>query len=344
MSGCDVCNPAVKGYTVYFSEEEHSLKEYFQGVSRERWHPVNNRMLWVEEPIFFDVIDYLKAHMDEQKIHAVESKALNPLKDLDKMKPIAQFAAEREASWIDEVILNRSICTHYQPIVAVKDGEIEIIGHELLSRGLDGNGDIIPPFKLFEAARIRNRVFSLDRVCRLEGVRNAGAVTDKMIFINFIPTAIYVPEHCLASTFALIKELGMKPEQVVFEVVETDEVDDLEHLKRILEYYKSHGFKYALDDVGVGYNNLSKLAQMEPDIVKLAFEFTNGVNGDIAKQKIAKSVLTIAHDMGAKALAEGVETEEDLQYLLQLGYDLFQGYLFGRPEPEPRKAIELQFV
>lgn len=221
---------------------------------------------------------------------------------------------------------------------------MHIVGHEILSRGLEEDGSIIPPFKMFEAAQIRNKTFALDRACRLEAVKNASIIDRQLIFINFIPTAIYNPEHCLASTFALIQELNIKPEQIVFEVIETEDVQDIEHLKNILNYYRSHGFKYALDDVGVGYNTLNRLLEVEPDIVKLAFEFTNGVSKNEKQKKVAQEMLTITHRMGAKALAEGVETEEDLKCLIEMGYDLFQGYYFAKPHPEPLKEIHSIYV
>jgi EAL domain-containing protein (putative c-di-GMP-specific phosphodiesterase class I) len=343
--GCEVCLPTARGYTVYFAENESisKLTAYFQKFSEQSWKYINERMFWLQEPVFFAVLDYLEVHMDHHHIFAVLSSSVDPLKNLHELRPILSYKEERNASWIDRLIETSSIKTHYQPIVKLDNDAIHVIGHELLSRGLDENGEIIPPFKMFEAARIRNRTFALDRVCRMQSIRNASVVQDKLIFINFIPTAIYVPEHCLSTTFALIQQLNIKPEQVVFEVVETDEVENLEHLKSILNYYRAHGFKYALDDVGVGFNNLEKLAQMEPDIVKLAFEFTNGVSGDPAKQEVAESVLTIAHKMNALALAEGVECEEDLHFLKEMGYDLYQGYYFSKPQEEPVEVIEKEW-
>jgi EAL domain-containing protein (putative c-di-GMP-specific phosphodiesterase class I) len=340
--GCDVCLPSVRGYTVYFAENENakSLSPYFKNFPDKSWKFINGRMFWLKEPVLFDLLDYLEAHMNTDQIYAVLSSVTDPLKDLTALRPIASFKNEREAIWIDTLIEKSSIATYYQPIVSITNGKINVIGHELLSRGIDDNGQIITPFKLFEAARIRNRIFALDRACRIQSVKNAGVIQEQLIFINFIPTAIYVPEHCLSTTFAIIKELNIKPEQVVFEVVETDEVKDLEHLKSILNYYRSYGFKYALDDVGVGYNNLQTLAQMEPDIVKLAIEYTNGVSQDRTKQEVAKSVLTLAHGMNALALAEGVEREEDIIYLQKMGYDLFQGYYLSKPQAKPVKSID----
>ncbi|MBD1222381.1 EAL domain-containing protein [Virgibacillus halodenitrificans] len=338
---CDICAPQEKGYTVCFSDKQDAqrLLSYFNSLPTENWKRIDPANVWMIESIFFDFMDYAEAHLSESHIVAALADVRKPLKYKTPLKPIAQFKQEREASWIDDVIQNESIATHYQPIVSWTAGTLEIVGHELLSRGLDNEGKIIPPFKMFEAAKIRNRTFSLDRACRITCVKNAEAVGDKLIFINFIPTAIYVPEHCLATTIKLIEKLHIKPEQVVFEVVETEQIDDVAHLKSILNYYRSHGFKYALDDVGVGYNDVEMLSNMEPDFVKLAMEYTNGVSQDAQKQHVAKSVLTIAHNMGAKALAEGVEQEEDLLYLADMGYDLFQGYYLGKPTATPATRI-----
>ncbi|WP_108672380.1 EAL domain-containing protein [Peribacillus acanthi] len=342
---CDVCSPNERGYTIYFAENQNTrnLIDYFKAFPDDKWKFINDRMFWAIEEVFYDLMDYIEAHMDINSIHAVVSSVLDPLKELHAMKPIYQFKSEREASWIDDLIESSSISTHYQPIVSVENDNLIIVGHELLSRGIGTEGEIISPFKMFEAARVRNRVFSLDRACRLQSVKNAGIIGDKLIFINFIPTAIYVPEHCLSTTFELVKKMNLKPEQIVFEVVESDEVKDLEHLKSILEYYRSHGFKYALDDVGVGFNDLKKLSQMRPDFVKLALEFTNGVSSDFSKQEVAREVLKIAHDMGALALAEGVEHEEDLNYLVQMGYDLFQGYYLAKPQSVPLESLNVKF-
>ncbi|UOR10810.1 EAL domain-containing protein [Halobacillus amylolyticus] len=347
LNGCDICLPQHHGYTVYFvgGQSIDQLKKYFRYFSEEKWFTVNEKTFWTEEPIFFDLLDYLEGHMEPDKVFAVSSKKAAPLQNLDEMKRIGLFRVERQASWIDQIIEERSIRTHYQPIVSVKNNQVDMFGYELLSRGIDEKGDLIPPFKMFEAARVRNRLFALDRICRLESVKNASNIdiTNKMIFINFIPTAIYVPEHCLSTTFELIKKVNLKPEQVVFEVVETDEVEDIEHLKSILNYYKSHGFKYALDDVGTGVNDLKKLSSLEPHFVKLAREFSDGVSEDLGKQHVAESVLQVARDINAKPLAEGVERSEDIRFLADIGYELFQGYYFAKPQENPTQHIDQEF-
>lgn len=260
--GCDACLPIRTGYTVSFqkSNDVKKLEKYFKDISQSQWKTLGEDMVWMREDIFWSFMDYVHQHLDPRHV------------------------------WIDELIEDKRICSYYQPIVSIDHERVHIVGHEILSRGLEEDGSIIPPFKMFEAAQIRNKTFALDRACRLEAVKNASIIDRQLIFINFIPTAIYNPEHCLASTFALIQELNIKPEQIVFEVIETEDVQDIEHLKNILNYYRSRGFKYALDDVGVGYNTLKRLLEVEPDVVKLAFEFTNGVSKNEKQKKVAQEM------------------------------------------------------
>ncbi|MCP8968159.1 EAL domain-containing protein [Ectobacillus ponti] len=330
--------PSVRGYTVVlpdgFSIEK--LMPYVKDEPAPRFQKLDSRTFWAEDGLFFEMMDALQTN---SQVQAAPARPMNPLQFEGAVQPVAALSQQREASWIDELIRKRNIATYYQPIVRLNGTAAEVIGYELLARGVREDGSIISPYHMFEAARVRNRLFSLDRLCRLEAIRNAGSMTDCLLFINFIPTAIYVPEHCLASTFQLVKQTKLRPEQIVFEVVETDEVQDIRHLQSILEYYRHHGFKYALDDVGTGYNHASKIQKLRPDIVKLAMEHVQGISLDREKQKAALEIAQMTHSIGGSALAEGVETLEDMQCLQELGYDLFQGYYLGKPQPEPVRRV-----
>lgn len=131
----------------------------------------------------------------------------------------------------------------------------------------------------------------------------------------------------------------MDPSQIVFEVVETEKVEDIEHLKTILTYYKEKGFEYALDDVGEGFNTLDLLEDIVPNYMKPDIQYFQGVTADCEKQRIAKQFLHKALEIGSTPLAEGVEAREDYEWLKEIGYQLFQGYLFGRPGPLPERQM-----
>ncbi|WP_079476749.1 EAL domain-containing protein [Marinococcus halophilus] len=340
-NGCDICMPGQQGYTFIFENGQSPaiLNPYFAEHKNYQWQQLEDHIAWMEETIAFDLLDYLEVHYNPNEIFVYRATKDAPLENTAARQPLRSLHDYKETAWIDDIIDQEQIQSHYQPIVQREYGSYTIIGHELLSRGKGADGSTIAPFFLLEAARIRNRLFALDRVCRMASVKNAATIKDKLIFINFIPTAIYVPEHCLSTTIRLINERGIAPENVVFEVVESDEVQDIGHLKAILNYYRKHGFKYALDDVGTGANDLKKLSYLEPDIVKLAREYSDGVSRDHEKQKVAAALLQVAAHTGSQPLAEGIERKEDADYLAEMGYELFQGYYFAKPQAQPLDAL-----
>jgi EAL domain-containing protein (putative c-di-GMP-specific phosphodiesterase class I) len=285
--------------------------------------------LVVREAGMRDFHDFCRDHMESDKVFFRV--------DDEEWWPLAEAEDILESQWIDEVILNELVTCHAQPIL---NAEGEIYAYEMLARFYREDGSMIYPGEIFGAARKRNRLYALDRICRMAAVR-ASTFTDKKVFINFIPTSIYSPEFCLKSTTMLADKLGVNPDRLVFEVVETENVEDTDHLKRILAFYKEKGFRYALDDVGEGYSTLELLSDLQPHYMKLDMKYVQGVDTDTQKQQTASAFLTEAKRLGSVPLAEGIELEEDFKWLKEKGYQLFQGYLFGKPAPiEVKKLIE----
>lgn len=336
---CHQCSSMFpRGYTIYLGNSDQALTKMFLNYQEDRLlTKINGDFYWVDELLFFNMIDYMLAHLNCDEILAVETEKKNPLQRLHKMKPIKDFLDVKNASWIDDVIEKSRIKSSFQPIVEITDNGIETYGFELLSRGFDQHENIIPPYQMFEAASKRNKLFALDRICRIQSVKSAGRIVNKKAFINFLPNTIYVPEHCLSTTVEVAKRINLPLDQIVFEVVETEKITDIPHLKEIMKYYRSHGFKFALDDVGDGFNGLKTLAEIKPDYVKLDRYFVDGVVNDPAKQAVAKSIFTMGKDLGSTMLAEGVETQADFEWLAEVGYNLFQGYYFGKPSFEVKE-------
>lgn len=237
-----------------------------------------------------------------------------------------------------DIFENNSLTTWFQPIVSLPNHEI--VAYECLSRGVKADGSLIPPQLMFKLAEENDLLFYLDRLCRENALKTAAVKkVSADIFINFVPTAIYVPETCLQSTLQWAKQLEYDPDRVVFEVVETHQVSDLKHLRTILDYYRSQGFRTALDDIGSGHANLATLAALGADLIKVDREIIRGIDRDPVKQSIFKALSGIAGQNGIKVLAEGVETCEELAFVTQQGADLAQGYLFAKPSPEPVRQV-----
>ncbi|SFB43543.1 EAL domain, c-di-GMP-specific phosphodiesterase class I (or its enzymatically inactive variant) [Cohnella sp. OV330] len=243
-------------------------------------------------------------------------------------KPMKDLPDDLRERWVEGIIAEERVATYAQPIVAA-DGDV--YGYEVLARFLAEDGKLLSPAEVFAAAKRRNRLYALDRMCRMAAVRSAVHLEGK-VFINFIPTSIYSPQHCLRTTTALTRELGLDASRFVFEVVESEQVEDLDHLKSILSYYTEQGFSYALDDVGEGFSTPELLREIKPHYMKLDRGAANNVSDDPAKQRMAGELLQAALQVGAVPLAEGIEREEDYRWLHALGYRLFQGYLWGKPE------------
>ena len=289
---------------------------------------VNENRLFIKELGVRELFNFCMDHMNPLSI----SFRINR----QEWKPLSEMEEVLEVQWVDVIIKEKLVHCHFQPIVNEKE---EITAYEILSRFKKEDGTLVYPNDMFSAAKNRGRLYALDRLCRMTAVRHAASLKNKKAFINFIPTSIYSPEFCLKSTIETANLYGIDPSQLVFEVVETEQVEDIAHLKKILTYYKERGFEYALDDVGEGYSTLEVLEDIKPTYMKLDIQYVQGVASNLKKQLLAKQFLHKALEIGSIPLAEGVELREDFEWLKQEGYQLFQGYLFGRPAPSPKESL-----
>lgn len=246
--------------------------------------------------------------------------------------PLDEFLARLDAPWFPEV-LNRGLLTmHFQPILDLASGET--FAFEALTRAMLG-GRTLGAGEVIGAARGHQAIFQFDQVARREAILQGfpGLAPGERLFINFMPQVIYDPQVCLARTWAAARQVGCNLSSLVFEVVETEDFPDLDHLRAILDAYRSRGAEVALDDVGTGKTALSYIDELSPTYIKMA--------GDLLPKRPSPKDLSIvagivdhAHHRGIKVLIEGIETEEQLLAAQTLGAELGQGFLFGRPARE----------
>jgi EAL domain-containing protein (putative c-di-GMP-specific phosphodiesterase class I) len=261
------------------------------------------------------------------------------LTDLFAVETLQSFAARARSGWLVDMLKEDRLDTWFQPIVSCAEPK-NIFGYECLMRGRDEHGVVFPD-RILEIANGAGLLFQLDRAARIASIHNACRKELKgTIFINFTPTSIYDPQFCLRSTMRAIEETGIAPERIVFEVIESEDVGDAGHLRGILDYYRSHGFRVALDDVGSGYSSLNMLGALRPDFLKLDRELVSGVHADPYKATIAAKLLETAQDLEMKTVAEGIEEEADHAWLQSHGANYIQGYLFARPSAEPPRSFD----
>lgn len=213
----------------------------------------------------------------------------------------------------------------FQPIVdAVRD---EIHAYEALVRGPAGEG----AGTVLENVTAQNR-YRFDQCCRVRAIEFAArAGMDRQLNINFLPNAVYQAESCIQVTLEAARAYGFPHERLCFEVVESERIEDHDHLAGIIQEYKRQGLTTAIDDFGAGYAGLNLLAAFQPDLLKLDMALTRSIDADRPRQVIVASVMSAARELGICVIAEGIETEAEFQCLRGLGVELFQGYLLARP-------------
>ncbi len=259
--------------------------------------------------------------------------------DLLGTMSLATLIAKVQGRWLVEMIRDRRLTTHFQPIVRADD-LAEVYGYECLLRGRNLDGSLMSPGAMYDAAREAELLFQLDRAARLAAIREAmtHGIRDRL-FINFNPSSVYDPAYCLRSTVSAIEAAGIEPGQVVFEIVESDRFDA--DLVGIVASYRRSGFRVALDDLGAGYGSLNLLSTLKPDIVKLDMKLTRDVDRDDYKAEVTSTLLEMARKLGITTVAEGIETPEELRWVRDHGVDLVQGFLIARPaSPPPRPRTD----
>jgi len=259
--------------------------------------------------------------------------------DFPRVTSLSRFVAAGRAAWLHGLLAERRVTSHFQPIVETADTS-SVFGHEALLRGFEVDETTVPPARIFAAARDADLLFQVDLAARQSAIRQAvhhGLRT--RIFINFSPASIYEPAYCLRSTVATIAESGLPPYLIVFEVIESERVDDLSHLESILAVYRQAGFRVALDDLGAGYSSLTLMSRIRPDFVKLDRELIRQVDRDPYKAVIAEKLLELARQLKIRTIAEGVETPGELAWLRSRGADFVQGFLIAPPGAEPARSL-----
>lgn len=216
----------------------------------------------------------------------------------------------------------QSLWVAYQPIVRADDHSI--FAYEALMRS--DEPDLPTPQAVLKAAERVERLNELGGIMRGLTARDLPAVDDAVFFVNLHPEDL-IDERL----YEAAAPLTPFAHRIVLEVTERASLEHIRGLRERVARLRALGFRIALDDLGAGYAGLTSFTQLEPEFVKLDMELIRGINQNEMKRKIVRSMVELCHDMGKCIIAEGVETHEEREVLLNLECDLLQGYLLARP-------------
>lgn len=215
----------------------------------------------------------------------------------------------------------------YQPIV---DRDGVTAAHEALLRP---RSPALPtPVAVVEAATALERHADLDRHVRRMVARDMdrGAVSG-LVFVNVLPESL-----AQADGFVTGDPLAHQSHRVVIEITERAHLGSLDDIRPTVDALRNRGYRIAVDDLGAGYAGLTSVALLRPEIVKFDLELIRDIDADDARSHLVGSMAGTCHDLGITVLAEGIETPAELATLRDMGFDLYQGYLLGKPAPLPR--------
>ena len=239
-------------------------------------------------------------------------------------------AIERDLATI---IAERAIKTVFQPIISLRDGEV--LGHEALSR-ITCTTEIEDIETLFIQAGRYNCLWELEQICRTKAFEAAFRFLippySKKLFINVNPNVLHDETFQKGLTKEYLNQYQISPGNIIFEITERNVIKDIDGFIAAVEHYKSQDYKIAIDDAGAGYSGLNLISDINPNYIKLDMKLIRSVHTDSLKAALIKGMVDLSKISNICIVAEGIETEEELETLIHLGVHYGQGFLIQRPD------------
>jgi diguanylate cyclase (GGDEF)-like protein len=232
---------------------------------------------------------------------------------------------------------DRRIIVYYQPIIGLDSGAAA--GFEALVRITEPTGSILPPAAFIPVAEDSGLIVPLgarvlDMACQeAQGWQQAGAPEHQMTIAVNLSSRQFEPGDLPRIVRATLDRTGLDPSCLHFELTETAIIDLRPDILQQLGRIRDLGVQIGLDDFGTGYASLTHLRRLPVTFVKIDQSFVQGLGVDQEDERIVAAVVDLAANLGLRSIAEGVETNDQLVRLRELGCDQAQGYLFARPLP-----------
>jgi polar amino acid transport system substrate-binding protein len=229
-------------------------------------------------------------------------------------------------------IENKEFKVFYQPKIS-DDGHL--IGAEALVRWCKSDGSILPPADFIDFSEKNGLILAIsdlviESVCQKVVEWTAKGYDHFSVAINLTAEHLTHDNLC-KKLIEKIKNCDIPADRIEFEITESMIISDFETATKNLAFIRDAGIKVSLDDFGTGYSSLNYLRRLPIDNIKIDKSFIDNVPGDPRDLAILKSIVEIAHHLGYRVIAEGVERKEQLVVLKNIHSDAYQGYYFGRP-------------
>lgn len=234
---------------------------------------------------------------------------------------------------LKRAIKKRQLCLHYQPIIDIKNGQC--VGAEALLRWPGCKGEVMSPTEFIPLAEKEGMIERITDYVVEEVFNDLG------YFLSAHPQ-LYISINLSASDFhssrliALIndknREYSVAAQQIKVEVTERGFID-VHKMTPVIQAFRKAGYEVAFDDFGTGYSNLHNLSALNVDILKIDKSFISTLSTNSTSHLIAEHIIEMAQSLHLKTIAEGVETKEQIEWLLERGVQYCQGWYFAKALP-----------
>ena len=239
-----------------------------------------------------------------------------------------QQSAERE---LREAIAQRQFELHYQPVVDIKTREL--IGVECLVRWRHPEKGMIPPDHFIPLAESTGLIVPLGEWILNQACADAANWPAHVKVAVNISAIQFKKGNLFEIILATLVKTGLQPERLELEITETSLLENQEAHLTTIRQLKNLGLSIALDDFGTGFSSINYLTIFPFDKIKIDKSFTRGILSRADCKAVVASSLALAKGLGIITTVEGIETEDQLEYMRAAGVELAQGYLFGKPVP-----------
>ena len=248
--------------------------------------------------------------------------------------PAETLLDRARTDWFPDFLSHGQMKPHFQPIVELATGRA--YGREALMRGRLGAVEVRGG-ELLAAAEAHDALFSFDYRARTAALEVGLPLLPEgeVLFVNLDPRAALDVESTVRTTWPVVARMNADPSNICIEVVKPERCTDRDLLADMVEAHRKRGAQIALDDLSCGTDALLCLELLRPDVAKIDTALTQGIQHSEGRRKLIAALVELAHEMGAKVVAEGIERVDEFQTMLELGVDLGQGFYFGQPTERP---------
>jgi diguanylate cyclase (GGDEF)-like protein/PAS domain S-box-containing protein len=219
----------------------------------------------------------------------------------------------------------------FQPVVSLLTRSV--VGYEALARWITSDARVVPPDVFIPAAAHANLILDLDRAILGQALERASRQPATWVSVNVSSASLCDPGF-VEGVRGELARTGARPSQLQLEVTETSLLTDTQRIQENMNALAEIGVSWWVDDFGTGFSSITHLRDLPVEGLKLDRSFTQGITADPTRSRLAQGLQGLARGMSLSTVAEGIETEQQAAVLGEQGWQMGQGWLFGRPSPD----------